>query len=222
MAHSFSGGQWVHLFYKRAGPREPITHIATKACVLSTCSLDSSWTRINRPIMTGTFKRYLYFFYKSVPGERPITDMQLLLEGEVDDNNRADEVIDTGVQFKNRNVLVSVTRREVGDSRAIDNVAIELGANQIPFNWNHASFQKASPDQEVPNWNAQLIYRSGHKELPRTPTLRFHNDGTFKIVQFADMHMATGPHMCFNVPSTVSLSLGFVFNFYFPEQRSRL
>jgi len=172
--------------------------------------------------MTGTFKRYLYFFYKSVPGERPITDMQLLLEGEVDDNNRADEVIDTGVQFKNRNVLVSVTRREVGDSRAIDNVAIELGANQIPFNWNHASFQKASPDQEVPNWNAQLIYRSGHKELPRTPTLRFHNDGTFKIVQFADMHMATGPHMCFNVPSTVSLSLGFVFNFYFPEQRSRL
>ncbi|KFH73873.1 hypothetical protein MVEG_01087 [Podila verticillata NRRL 6337] len=194
-----TGGQWVHLFYKRAGPREPITHIATKACILSTCNMDSSWTRINRPIMTGTFKRYLYFFYKSVPGERPITDMQLLF----DRDNDKDEVIDTGVQFKNRNVLVAVTRGEVGDSRAIDNVAIELGANEIPFNWNHASFQKASPDEEVPNWNAQVIYRSGHKELPETPTLRFHNDGTFKIVQFADMHMATGPHMCFNVPSSM-------------------
>ncbi|KAF9332260.1 purple acid phosphatase [Podila minutissima] len=189
------------------GPREPITQIATKACVLSTCAMDSSWTRINRPISTGTFKRYLYFFYKSVPGERPITDMQLLLDGG-DGNDGGDnvnqEVIDTGVRFKNSNVLVAVTRGEVGDAHAIDNVAVELGANEIPFSWNHASFQKASPDQEVPSWNAQIIYRSGQRELPKTPTLRFHNDGTFKIVQFADMHMATGPHMCFNVPSTMN------------------
>ncbi|KAG0030767.1 purple acid phosphatase [Podila clonocystis] len=199
-----TGGQWVHLYYKMAGPREPITQIATKACVLSTCAMDSSWTRINRPISTGTFKRYLYFFYKSVPGERPITDMQLLLDGDDDDNRRVDkEVIDTGVRFKNSNVLVAVTRGEVGDAHAIDNVAVELGANEIPFSWNHAAFQKTSPDQEVPNWNAQVIYRSGQKQLPKTPTLRFHNDGTFKIVQFADMHMATGPHMCFNVPSTM-------------------
>ncbi|KAG0087484.1 purple acid phosphatase [Podila epicladia] len=198
-----TGGQWVYLYYKKAGPREPITQIATKTCVLSTCTMDSSWTRINRPISTGTFKRYLYFFYKSVPGERPITDLQLLLDGDAG-NNVEQELIDTGVRFKNSNVLVAVTRGEVGDAHAIDNVAVELGANEIPFSWNHASFQKANPDQEVPSWNAQVIYRRGQRELPKTPTLRFHSDGTFKIVQFADMHMATGPHMCFNVPSTMN------------------
>ncbi|KAF9428842.1 hypothetical protein BGZ94_000790 [Podila epigama] len=205
-----TGGQWVHLYYRRAGPRDPITHIATKACVLSTCTMDSSWTRVNRPIMTGTFKRYLYLFYKSVPGERPVTDLQLHVQGSKDndddnENTRVDqEHIDTGVRFKNHNILLTVTRGQVGDSHSIDNVAIELGSNEIPFNWNHASFTKTSPEDELPNWNAQIIYRTGQKQLPKRPTLRFHNDGSFKIVQFADIHMATGPHTCYNAPSEMN------------------
>ncbi|KAF8982984.1 purple acid phosphatase [Entomortierella lignicola] len=199
-----TGGQWVYLYYKRAGRREPITHIATKACALPPCVMDDSWTRVNRPIMTGTLKRYLYIFYKSAPGERPITHLNLKLKGKDDNDEDVDkEHIDTGIRYKNSNVLVAYKRGQHEDSkRAIDNIAILLGSNPVPPTWNEAVFEH-DDEQEIPDWNAQIIYRNNHKTIPKTPTLRFNEDGSFKIVQFADIHMATGPHSCHNVPSTM-------------------
>ncbi|KAF9346866.1 hypothetical protein BGX26_001629 [Mortierella sp. AD094] len=200
-----TGGQWVYLYFKRAGPREPITHIATKACALPPCVLDDSWTRINRPIMTGTFKRYLYLFYKSVPGERPITHINLSLKGQSDEDDGEDvdkERIDTGIRYKNNNVFVAYKRGQHGDTEhVIDNIAILLGSNPVPPNWDAATFERGA--EEVPDWNAQVIYRASNMALPKAPTLRFNEDGSFKIVQFADIHMATGPHSCHNVPSTM-------------------
>jgi len=200
------GGQWVYLYYKKSGPREPITHIATKACTIAPCILDDSWTRINRPIMTGTFKRYLYLFYKSVPGERPITSLSLGLQKQGDENEDMEkEIVDTGIRFKDSNIFVSLSRGQLGDERvhAVDDIAVELGSDQIPYRWSVAAFEGKSKGEEVPDWNAQVIYRTGHKALPVAPKLRFKEDGSFKIVQFADIHMATGPHSCYNAPSTV-------------------
>ncbi|KAF9580966.1 hypothetical protein BGW38_002185 [Lunasporangiospora selenospora] len=186
-----TGGQWVYLYYKREGPRDPITHIAAKACVLPLCNLDDSWTRVNRPIITGTLQRYLYLFYKSVPGEPPITSVSLRLDLPNSHSTARREFIDTGVRFNKRNL-------------PLDNLAVELGLNPPPFNWHAVEFDQ-EPDQAVPNWNARIIYRTGTgRTLPKKPVLRFRQDGSFKIVQFADMHMATGPHMCFGVPSNMN------------------
>ncbi|KAI1313861.1 purple acid phosphatase [Mortierella claussenii] len=204
-----TGGQWVYLYFKRAGPREPITHIATKACALPPCTMDDSWTRINRPIMTGTFKRYLYLFYKSIPGERPITSINLSLK-EQEDNDDSDQEgtdrgsIDTGVRHKNSNVYVTYQRGSIDEqSQAVDNIAVQLGSNPVPHSWNAASFEHDA-EQDVPDWKAQLIYRRSDKVMPKKPILRFKQDGSFKIVQFADIHMATGPHSCHNVPTSMS------------------
>jgi hypothetical protein len=155
--------------------------------------------------MTGTIKRYLYLFYKSVPGERPITSLSLGLQKHDDDGDEdmEKEIVDTGVRFKNNNVYLSFKRGQVGEDHALDNIAVELGANQIPYNWKVAGFEGKNEGEEVPDWNAQVIYRTGHKALPFVPKLRFKEDGSFKIAQFADIHMATGPHSCHNVPSTV-------------------
>ncbi|KAF9111391.1 purple acid phosphatase [Mortierella sp. AM989] len=201
-----TGGQWVYLYFKRAGPREPITHIATKACTLPPCIMDDSWTRVNRPIMTGTLKRYLYLFYKSIPGERPITDINLSLKGQNNNDDDEDmdmERVDTGVRYKNNNVFLAYKRGQLGDrEHVIDNIAILLGSNPVPPNWNAANFEHDAK-QEVPDWNVQVIYRISSKASHKAPTLRFKEDGSFKIVQFADIHMATGPHSCYNVPSTM-------------------
>ncbi|KAG0055621.1 purple acid phosphatase, partial [Gryganskiella cystojenkinii] len=200
-----TGGQWVYLYYKRSGPREPITQIATKACTIPPCNLDESWTRVNRPIMTGTLKRYLYLFYKSVPGERPITSVSLGLErSEEDDEDMDKEIIDTGVRFKNNNVFLNIKRGQHDDrAHGLDSLAVELGTNQVPYHWTVADFERKEEGVEVPDWNVQVIYRTGYRALPRVPKLRFQEDGSFKIVQFADIHMATGPHSCHNVPSTM-------------------
>lgn len=161
--------------------------------------------------MTGTLKRYLYIFYKSIPGERPITRLALSIKEAPE--NMEDEpctdrgVIDTGVRYKNQNVYVTYERtasgkdpRQVGD--AVDNIAIEMGSNPVPFNWKVALFEHDA-HQDVPDWNVQLIYRKGHKALPTVPKLRFREDGTFKIVQIADIHMGTGQHSCYDAPVNV-------------------
>ncbi|KAG0267347.1 purple acid phosphatase [Mortierella polycephala] len=198
-----TGGQWVYLYYKKSGPRQPITHIATKACTLPPCTLDDSWTRINRPISTGTLKRHLYLFYKSVPGERPITSLNLSLNKRNGKQDLDSIMIDTGLRFKNNNVFVTYKRGQLGDHiQPLDNIAVELGTNQIPYNWQVATFDR-NPEQDSPNWNAQIIYRTGEKALPKIPTLRLKRDGSFKIVQFADIHMATGPHSCHNAPNSM-------------------
>ena len=167
--------------------------------------MDESWTRVNRPIMTGTFKRYLYLFYKSVPGERPITSLSLSFK-EQEEGSEGDDMdrgsIDTGVRYKNNNVYVAYKRGYLSHNSAVDNIAIEIGSNPVPYNWNTASFEH-DVKEEVPDWNAQIIYRTGDKALPKVPKLRFKQDGSFKIVQFADIHMATGPHSCHNAPSSV-------------------
>ncbi|KAF9573316.1 purple acid phosphatase [Mortierella alpina] len=196
-----TGGQWVHLYLKRQGEREPITHIT--ACSVPLCSMDDSWTRVNRPIVTGTFKRNIHLFYKSVPGERPITSLgfSLAKQGQVDIDQ---EMIDLGVVHKNSNVYLTYTRGQLGDNEhAVDNIAVELGSNQIPYNWNAATFD-AQSRQDAPDWNAQVVYRNGAHRLPKAPTLRFKRDGSFKIVQFADIHMATGPHSCHQAPESMS------------------
>ncbi|KAK3838377.1 MAG: Metallo-dependent phosphatase-like protein [Linnemannia elongata] len=202
-----TGGQWVHLYYRKEGYRPPITHIATKACPLPRCSMDDSWTRANRPIVTGTFKRYLYLFYKSVPGERPITTLNLSLrspQADDEDDGALRESIDTGVRFKDSNVYVNYRRGRLGEHKdVLDNLAVELGNNPVPYGWNLASFDH-DPEEEVPDWNAQIVYRTGEKVLPKVPTLKFKDDGSFKIVQFADIHMATGPHTCYNAPSSMT------------------
>ncbi|KAF9277112.1 purple acid phosphatase [Mortierella alpina] len=200
-----TGGQWVHLYLKRQGQRELITHIA--ACAVPLCTMDDSWTRVNRPIATGTFKRNINLFYKSVPGERPITSIGFTLDKQGQAGKGADvdqEMIDIGVVHKKNNVYLTYTRGQVGDNEhAVDNIAVELGSNQIPYNWNAATFD-ANSRQDAPDWNAQVVYRNGVHRLPKAPTLRFKRDGSFKIVQFADIHMATGPHSCHQAPESMS------------------
>lgn len=168
--------------------------------------MDDSWTRVNRPIVTGTFKRYLYLFYKSVPGERPITSLNLSLrsqQADDEDDGAPRESIDTGVRFKDSNVYVNYRRGRLGDYKdVLDNLAVELGNNPVPYGWNLASFDH-DPEEDVPDWNAQIVYRTGEMVLPKVPTLKFKDDSSFKIVQFADIHMATGPHSCYNAPSSV-------------------
>ncbi|KAF9922102.1 purple acid phosphatase [Linnemannia zychae] len=145
----------------------------------------------------------------SVPGERPITSLNLSLRQQQDSNDNEDdgvtsESIDTGIRFKNNNIYLNYRRGELGNRKdALDNIAVELGMNPIPYGWNLASFDR-TPDEEAPDWNAQIIYRTGEKTLPKVPALKFKNDGSFKIVQFADIHMATGPHSCYNAPSTMA------------------
>ncbi|KAG0376105.1 hypothetical protein BGX24_008275 [Mortierella sp. AD032] len=201
-----TGGQWVHLYYRKEGNRSPITHIATKACPLPRCLMDDSWTRVNRPILTGTFKRYLYLFYKSVPGERPITNLNLSLRQQQDDDDSVGrESIDTGIRFKDSNIYVNYQRSRPGDRKeSLDNIAVELGTNPVPYGWNSATFDKDPEGGDVPDWNAQIIYRTGERVLPKVPTLKFKEDGSFKIVQFADIHMATGPNSCYNAPSSMA------------------
>ncbi|KAF9432303.1 purple acid phosphatase [Entomortierella beljakovae] len=197
-----TGGQWVYLYFKKTGSKEPITHIATKACTLPPCIMDDSWTRVNRPIMTGTIKRYLYLFYKSIPHERPITDLHLSLTGDEEDDVDT-EHIDTGVRYKNNNIFVLYKRGQLGDKdNVIDNLAVLLGSNPVPPNWISATFEQGTK-QEIPDWGAQIIFRTSNNAVSKVPTLRFKRDGTFKIVQFADIHMATGPHSCHNTPSSM-------------------
>jgi len=200
-----TGGQWVHLYFKRRGERAPITHIA--ACAVPLCTMNDSWTRVNRPIVTSTFKRNINLFYKSVPGERPVTSLGFSLDKPGQAGKGADldqEMIDIGIVHKNSNVYLTYTRGQVGDhDHAVDNIAVELGSNQIPYNWNAATFD-AKSRQDAPDWNAQVVYRNGAHRLPKAPTLRFKMDGSFKIVQFADIHMATGPHSCHQAPDSIS------------------
>ncbi|KAF9158292.1 hypothetical protein DFQ26_007797 [Actinomortierella ambigua] len=215
-----TGGQWVYLYYKRdqKGRRDPITHIAVKACPLPTCSMDdSSWTRVNRAIKTNSFtKRYLYLFYKSIPGESPITNLRFTLDGTSSPNT-----VSLGVQTPSRQDLFltfdRLRHKNWGDNdnsdfgqAVVDNLAVELGSNPIPYGWYRTELDQqegesdkshlAASQAALPDWNAQIVYRLGAIQKPSTPQLQFRKDGSFKIVQFADIHMATGGHTCFNAP----------------------
>ncbi|KAF9975543.1 hypothetical protein BGZ73_000803 [Actinomortierella ambigua] len=220
-----TGGQWVYLYYKRdqTGARDPITHVTVKACPLPACSLDNSWTRVNRAIKTGSLmKRYLYLFYKSVPGEPPITNLRFTTDGSSSSN-----AVNLGFQTsKNQDLFLAYDHvpdkewhKYSGDNSRtfVDNLAVELGPNPMPYGWHRAELDKpeghgvdsSERDMgELPNWNAQIVYRMGAVQKPPTPQLYFREDGSFKIVQFADIHMATGGHMCFNAPNDKANCVG--------------
>ncbi|KAG9072672.1 purple acid phosphatase [Linnemannia hyalina] len=140
-------------------------------------------------------------------GERPIASLNLSLRSQQpddEDDGAPGESIDTGIRFKDSNVYVNYRRGRLGNRKdVLDNLAVELGNNPVPYGWNLASFDH-DPEEDVPDWNAQIVYRTGEKALPKVPTLKFKDDGSFKIVQFADIHMATGPHSCYNAPSSMT------------------
>ncbi|KAF9351310.1 hypothetical protein BGX34_000682 [Mortierella sp. NVP85] len=198
-------GPVLTLFVKRDPKQAPISSIVVKYGFDSHAAIGYDQLPMDLNAGTGTNKRYLYLYYKSVPGERPITRLSLSLKDQPEQDTLDRGVIDTGVRYKSQSVYVTYERnKSEGDlGHAIDNIAIEIGSNPVPYNWNTALFEYDA-HQEPPNWNAQLIFRTGNKALPTVPKLRFHEDGSFKILQFADIHMATGPHSCYGAPFSMA------------------
>ncbi|KAG0018687.1 hypothetical protein BGZ80_006873, partial [Entomortierella chlamydospora] len=164
----------------------PITHI--KVLQGQGAQLGPDWERVEGNLNDGNRGPVLTLFVKRERGQAPIESLVV--------KYGFDSHAAIGYDRVPMDLNVGTDTKHV-----IDNIAVLLGSNPVPPNWDAAAFE-SGVGQDVPDWNAQVIYRTSNKALPKAPTLRFNEDGSFKIVQFADIHMATGPHSCHNVPST--------------------
>ena len=88
--------------------------------------------------------------------------------------------------------------RDADKNQAVTAVDVLFGSDSVEARpgWERIAQALVLPDVGGENQGAHLTIRRGPPYEIRKPALHVNNNGKFKIVQLADLHLATGPGIC--------------------------
>ncbi|KAI9247344.1 Metallo-dependent phosphatase-like protein [Sporodiniella umbellata] len=200
-------GASFFLFYSQDGPQDPITAITAKECFTSHCYLEG-WERVEKDLNKGVMiGMSVYLFYQREKNQPSVTDVVIILN---------DQTTPEGYQKVDVN-LNSVTLRgdviylwyKTGktEEQPITQLAIEFGEHPItPFGWQKipTNLNSANEGQDGFGEPTFLYFYRSYQELPTAHRLQFDQQGQFKILQLADLHITNEQGECRDVLSEVS------------------
>jgi hypothetical protein len=212
---------WAPLLNHHTG----LTDIAIKPCYFPPWMVDfcwpattpeedatkGKWVRVERDLNWKTGIWYLNLYYRRSRrlDVDLITDIQLLEEGNEDKLppprsawRRATTPINDGVRPKQRPIALWFKLRpplqKVSDEKEIEEAITELdilygdGRPWYGFRKANRPVVATTPQAE----GVWVTYRKGVKPVPKARPLHFSREGTFKIMQVADLHYSVGTGKC--------------------------
>ncbi|KAI7868872.1 Metallo-dependent phosphatase-like protein [Spinellus fusiger] len=198
------GGTPLYLFYSQDGPKDPITALTAKACFTKLCYMEG-WERVegdcNKDVVVGM---HVYLFYKREKSQPPVTDVVLVLDDQTEPEGYLKVDLDLNyITFRGASIhlwyKIQSSPTEEDIHSAVQDMAIEYGPNAtIPFGWERLDTDLNSNSNGDGGFGEPtfLFIRRGYAQLPRRTPLIFREDGTFKILQLADLHFTNEEGEC--------------------------
>ncbi|KAL0086860.1 Metallo-dependent phosphatase-like protein [Phycomyces blakesleeanus] len=202
------GGMPLYMFYSQLGPKDPITALTAKACFTDVCYMDG-WERVEKDANEGVIVGMrIYLFYQRKRNSPPVTDIVLVLDDQTAPEGYNKVEVDLNfVTFRGASIYLWYKTlsnpSEEEKSTAIQQVAIEYGQNAVaPLGWERLSVDLNSNHDGKGGFGEPtfLFIQRGYHELPPRQPLVFRKDGTFKIVQLADLHFTNEVGKCKDTP----------------------
>ncbi|CAO3670373.1 unnamed protein product [Umbelopsis vinacea] len=198
------GGEHLYLYYFQEGPTDPLTSITAKSCFTDDCYMEG-WERVPKDLNEGVIVGFrVYLFFQRDKEKPPITDIAVI----VDDQTPPEGYTKVDVDL-NRGTIrgasiylyykVEANPSEEDRTTAIQELAIEYGVASItPYGWYKIGVDLNAQGLDSAKGFGEptfLFYR-----LPdKVSSLIFRPDGTFKILQLADLHFSNDRGNCKDV-----------------------
>ncbi|KAG2178207.1 hypothetical protein INT43_003460 [Umbelopsis isabellina] len=205
------GGE--HLYYHQDGSAEPITAISAKSCFSDDCYIEG-WERVPKDVNEGVIIGFrVYLFFKRERGNSPVTDMVVVLDDQTPPEGyiKVDVDLNSGTVrgasiFLYYKIESNLTEDDL--KTAVQQMAVAYGDSLgTPYGWNKINVDLNSQGHDSSDGFGQptfLFFRRGYEVPEKVPPLTFKADGTFKILQLADLHFSNNKGKCRDVPPNSS------------------
>ncbi|ORX88867.1 Metallo-dependent phosphatase [Basidiobolus meristosporus CBS 931.73] len=187
-------GEKATLFYQPKVDEVPISDIVVELCDSANC-VKPGWIKSDHDLNINAGGKYVYLFYKQEKSPNYVTDITASTQTTISGYERLTADVNAGT--KGQPVYLFYKK---GTDQPIYSVTFESGKDLVdPF-----GYIKVNQDLNVGTGadEVYLYYRNKPLQLPQTPQLKFHDDGSFKILQLADLHMTSHRSGCYDVPTT--------------------
>ncbi|KAL1918535.1 uncharacterized protein VTP21DRAFT_3195 [Calcarisporiella thermophila] len=188
-------GEVVNLFYQPKTKEVPISDITVEVCDDKACEKEG-WTKSNHDLNADVSDKYIYIFYKRLGHGAAITDLKASTKTDMPGYIRIETNLNEGTEGKPVYLFYKKSKK----GTPVYDITVLSGQDLVdPY-----GYTKVDQDLNVESsgYPVYLYYRHKQKELPQTPKLKFHRDGTFKILQLADLHMTSNRGGCIDIPKT--------------------
>jgi len=207
------GGEHLYLYYFQEGPADPITAISAKSCFTDDCYMEG-WERVPKDLNEGVIVGFrVYLFFQRNKGMAPITDVVVI----VDDQTPPEGYIKVDVDLNRGTIrgasiyLYYKANENPSDQdrkTAIQELAVEYGIESItPYGWYKVNVDLNSQGLDSAEGFGEptfLFYRRAYSVPEKVPPLKFRSDGSFKILQLADLHFSNDRGSCKDTPPSSS------------------
>ena len=186
-----------------------VTDINVATCstlnLLSSCRLDQNkWLRVEKDLYLSNRWLSHAFIHIERKRESDLTDKdRVILDLRIGSLDPMLAEKGQGAErWESRQSGIWVKRtskhRDADKDQAITAVDVLFGSDSVEARpgWTRAAQPLVLPDVGGENQGAYLTVRRGIPYEKQTPTLHINSDGKFKVLQVADLHLATGPGIC--------------------------
>ncbi|KAI1197217.1 calcineurin-like phosphoesterase [Nemania serpens] len=199
----------VHEYMPQHNHGLVVTDITVKRCntvnIFSSCKLNPDvWHRIDKNLYLGnTWASSAYVHIQRKREEELTADDKVVIDvkvGPIDPADGAKEQRDARWESRPAGLwILRSARPHASDSKdAVTAVDVLFGddAYEVRPNWGiRGTALMLDTNRDVPS--AHLTVRRGsHEEPPKQPAPRIRDNGKFKIMQLADLHLSTGLGLC--------------------------
>ncbi|ORX90710.1 Metallo-dependent phosphatase [Basidiobolus meristosporus CBS 931.73] len=187
-------GQKATLFYQPKLDEVPISDITVELCDSASCS-KPGWIKSDHDLNINAGGKYVYLFYKQEKSPAYITEIKASAQTSIEGYERLTADVNAGTKGKPLYLFY-----KKGAEQPIYSVTFESGQDLV----DPHGYVKVEQDLNAGTGadEVYLYYRNKPLQLPQTPQLKFHEDGSFKILQLADLHMTSHRSGCYDVPTT--------------------
>ncbi|KAI0457050.1 calcineurin-like phosphoesterase [Xylaria acuta] len=177
----------------------------SKVNLFSSCKLNPDvWHRIDKNLYLGSaWVSSAYIHIQRKKEEDLAADDKVVIDvkvGSVDPSNGAKQHPDARWESRPAGLwILRSAKPHASDSKeAVTAVDVLFGddAYEVRPGWEIRGVALSlDTNRDIPSAHL-TIRRGGHEELPRRPTPRIRDNGKFKIMQLADLHLSTGVGQC--------------------------
>lgn len=181
-----------------------------------------NWVRVERPLHSSvaqwrgtkgrsSHKKPLskygspYLFYRRAYSleDQQIVDVRLARASDAlpADGDWHRVTVPSSVLFRRENIYAIHYRKSHNTSDAITELDVMYGPNSPPPGFEFAGVIPGTQHKDQRTTRSSLIIRRKPEPVPQAPTLRFHESGTFTILQLADLHFSVQELACRDVPN---------------------
>ncbi|CAO3670053.1 unnamed protein product [Umbelopsis ramanniana] len=207
------GGEHLYLFYHQEGPVDAITAITAKSCFSDDCYMEG-WERVPKDLNEGVVVGFrVYLFYQREKDHSPVTDIVIIVDDQTppEGYTKVDVDLNRGT-IRGASIYLYYKVKEnasVEDrATAIQELAIEYGEAAVtPYSWTKISVDlnsKGIGSSEGFGEPTFLFYRRAYSVPDKVGPLKFRSDGSFKILQLADLHFSNNRGSCRDVSPDTS------------------